>query len=356
MAGAPPPQLEMDNLENPRPLKRRRREIVPPPPEHEDATPVVSEEMAANLLNKSAAVILKSVGYSGATTVSQERLRQLAEDHYLRMLHIITLLATSQRRTKPTVVDFEDMLQHMGITLASLESETLRMPSKSHAFVLQPSTPPPPPTPDLAALLGPELADAELQKRSALEDFFPPLPSKHTYRATPVFTERPTEPRVIRERATEEARLAENALRKLLAVSAHAKNNARIRGEVVVSKSRKERDDAWREAFDESGNEHSGGGGGGGAGAKVNGTGAIKIKTEPNDSFGGLANVDVLAGTPDHPAVGAGAGSAGDGGGEGDKEGDAAYLEVIVNAESRYWGKGRANVRRRPAADEAPAV
>lgn len=88
MAGAPPPQLEMGDLENPRPLKRRRRDIVPPPPEYEDAAPVVSEDMAANLLNKSAAMILKSAGYSGATTVAQERLRQLAEDRmFLSALH-----------------------------------------------------------------------------------------------------------------------------------------------------------------------------------------------------------------------------------------------------------------------------
>ncbi|KAG0641736.1 transcription factor TFIID complex subunit 8 C-term-domain-containing protein [Tuber brumale] len=349
MAGALPPQLEMDSLENLHPLKRRRRGVVPPPPEYEDATPVVSEEVTTNLLNRSAAMILKSVGYNGATTVAQERLRQLAEDHYLRMLRVITLFATSQRRTKPTVVDFEDMLQHMGITLSSLESEMLRMPSKTHTFVLPPSTPPPSPTPDLATLLGPELADTDLQKRSALEDFFPPLPSKHTYKATPLFTERPTEPRVIRERATEEARLAENALRKLLAVSAHAKNNARIKGDVAVSKKRKDRDEAWREAFDESGNEH---GGSGDAGTKVNGTGAIKIKTEPTD------HVDVLAAVSGHPVAGVGAGSTG-GGGEGvggDKDGDAAYLEVIVNAESRYWRKSRANIRRRQATDEAVAT
>ncbi|CUS06734.1 unnamed protein product [Tuber aestivum] len=355
MAGALLPQLDMGGMEDHRPSKRQRRGIVPPPPEYEDATPVVSEEMASDLLNRSTAMILKSVGYNGATAVAQERLRQLAEDHYLRMLHVITLLATSQRRTKPTVVDFEDMLQHMGITVSSLESEMLRMPSKTHAFVLPPITPPSPPTPDLTALLGPELADTELQKRSALEDFFPPLPSKHTYKATPLFTERPTEPRVIRERATEEARLAENALRKLLAVSAHAKNNARIRGDVAVSTKRRDRDEAWREAFDESGHEQSGGGS---AGAKVNGTGAIKIKTEPTDSFGVFANADALAGVSDHPVTGVGAGSAG-GGGEGaggDKEGDAAYLEVIVNAESRYWRKGRANVRRRPVAGEATAA
>ncbi|PWW72890.1 hypothetical protein C7212DRAFT_285250 [Tuber magnatum] len=352
MTDALPPQFDMDNTKNLRPSKRQRSGVVPPPPEYEDATPVMSEEMTANLLNRSAAMILKSVGYNGVTTVAQERLRQLAEDHYLRMLHVITLLATSQRRTKPTVVDFEDMLQHMDITVSSLESEMLRMPSKTHTFILPPSTPPPPPTPDLSALLGPELADTELQKRSALEDFFPPLPSKHTYKATSLFTERPTEPRVIRERATEEARLAENALRKLLAVSAHAKNNARIGGDVAVSAKRKDRDEAWREAFDESGNEHSGGGA---AGTKVNGTGAIKIKTEPTDSFGGFTNVDVLAGVSDHPVTGVGAGSAGDGGERagGDKEGDAAYLEVIVNAESRYWRRGRANVRRRPATGEA---
>jgi hypothetical protein len=77
-----PPKLTVDpNADfNPRPLKRRRRAVVPDPPTYEDAAPVVPEETAAGLLNKSAAVILKSVGFTGATKLAQEHLRQLAED------------------------------------------------------------------------------------------------------------------------------------------------------------------------------------------------------------------------------------------------------------------------------------
>ena len=45
---------------------------------------------------------------------------------------------------------------------------------------------------------------------------FPILPSKHTYKFEEVFTMRETDPRKVRERATEEGRLGEEALRKLV--------------------------------------------------------------------------------------------------------------------------------------------
>ena len=44
---------------------------------------------------------------------------------------------------------------------------------------------------------------------------FPEFPSRHTYRHTPVFTEREQDPRKIRQQATEDGRHGEEALRKL---------------------------------------------------------------------------------------------------------------------------------------------
>lgn len=79
----PPPKFAIDTSAldaNPRPLKRRRRDIVPDLPHYEDAPAVLPAEMVAGLLNRSTAVIMKSMGFDGATAVAQERLRQLAED------------------------------------------------------------------------------------------------------------------------------------------------------------------------------------------------------------------------------------------------------------------------------------
>lgn len=79
----PPPKFIVDTSAldvNPRPLKRRRRDIVPNLPQHEDAPDVLPAEMVAGLLDRSTAVIMKSMGFDGATAIAQERLRQLAED------------------------------------------------------------------------------------------------------------------------------------------------------------------------------------------------------------------------------------------------------------------------------------
>jgi hypothetical protein len=54
-----------------------------------------------------------------------------------------------------------------------------------------------------------------LTNRSYVPKHFPDFPSKHTYSATPVFTERARDPRQIRERAAEDGRHGEEALRKL---------------------------------------------------------------------------------------------------------------------------------------------
>ena len=74
-----------------------------------------------------------------------------------------------------------------------------------------------PPSPDVLSFLGPELSGAPEKEQSPyIPSHFPAFPSKHTYKATPEFTEREKDPRAVRERATEEGRLGEEALRRLI--------------------------------------------------------------------------------------------------------------------------------------------
>lgn len=52
---------------------------------------------------------------------------------------------------------------------------------------------------------------------------FPALPSQHTYKAEAIYNRRELDPKTIRERATEEGRLGEDALRRLVSASLNAK-------------------------------------------------------------------------------------------------------------------------------------
>ena len=68
--------------------------------------------------------------------------------------------------------------------------------------------------------LGSILNDApEEQAKGYVPKHFPEFPSRHTYKSTDEFPDRKVDPRKVREQATEEGRMGEEALRKLVAAS-----------------------------------------------------------------------------------------------------------------------------------------
>jgi transcription initiation factor TFIID subunit 8 len=127
----------------------------------------------------------------------------------------------SARRSQPIPVDFEYALRHEGLT-ASLLKPHLKTPISTAK--LQPVFLPPPPAQEIihrpvAKLLGKELdGDSDKRTKAYIPKKFPSFPSKHTYKSTEVKSDRETDPRKIREKATEEARHGEEALRRLVKV------------------------------------------------------------------------------------------------------------------------------------------
>lgn len=128
----------------------------------------------------------------------------------------------SSRRIKPIPQDFDHALKWNSLTPDDLLPYITPLsvdPNSEYKSIptLLPS--PPPEDEDLFAplpILGPELSgEDDRARRAYIPKHFPQFPSKHTYRYTPVFTEREQDPRKIRERATEEGRYGEEALRKL---------------------------------------------------------------------------------------------------------------------------------------------
>lgn len=122
----------------------------------------------------------------------------------------------SSRRLQPIPPDFEHALRQSFVSVDDLSPYLKSLPAVEPVRTLLPS--PPPDEDAFTALpsLGPALSGEEDRVRSAyIPKHFPEFPSKHTYRHTPVFTDREHDPRKIRERATEDGRLGEEALRKL---------------------------------------------------------------------------------------------------------------------------------------------
>ncbi|KAK2747985.1 hypothetical protein FQN57_001576 [Myotisia sp. PD_48] len=195
-------------------------------------------------LHASIARILQDVGYQDADPVAVNSLRNNAEEYILHILSYVRESMLSCRRIQPIPPDFEHALRYNYIPINSLQPHL-----KPLSAICSPPFPPASVSDDVTSSLplkdrksieSPRKTDAkEYDEITLPQDFaflgpqlnlmqvgqdanpyiptnFPRFPSKHTYQETPVFvTKRETDPEKIRERATEEGRLGEEALRKL---------------------------------------------------------------------------------------------------------------------------------------------
>ena len=122
----------------------------------------------------------------------------------------------SSRRTTAIPQDFIFALAEAGISSHHLEPHLeLDFPSSISNPPIPPPHPAEPPPPDLAPMLGRELATPATAHYAYIPSHFPPLPSRHAWQTSAVFTNREHDPRRIRERATDEGVMAEHALRRL---------------------------------------------------------------------------------------------------------------------------------------------
>lgn len=97
------------------------------------------------------------------------------------------------------------------------------------------------------------MATSDDEGKSYIPGHFPKLPSQHTYKGTPDKLEREHDPRKIRERATEEGRLGEEALRRLVAAaSEHQSRRVSHKGKKSPQEAR---DDIWRETMEAVGQD-----------------------------------------------------------------------------------------------------
>lgn len=100
-------------------------------------------------------------------------------------------------------------------------------------------------------LLGKELSGAsDKLKMPFIPKKFPAFPSRHTYKATEVMPERETDPRKIREKATEAARHGEEALRRLVSVGKVGDQKG-VRKALIKSPAKRLRHELWDKAMED---------------------------------------------------------------------------------------------------------
>ncbi|KAL4875654.1 transcription factor TFIID complex subunit 8 C-term-domain-containing protein [Aspergillus karnatakaensis] len=169
------------------------------------------------VMNRIIGQSLRSSGFDIADPLAVESFRDAAEEYFFRLASYARASMLSSRRQQPIPQDIEYAFKRHSLPVNSL-LPYLQPPPKLEPVPAQLPSPPPDEDDDFNILpsLGPQLSGEDDRVRSPyIPKHFPDFPSKHTYRHTPVFTERERDPRKIRERAADDGRHGEEALRKL---------------------------------------------------------------------------------------------------------------------------------------------
>ncbi|RAH40636.1 uncharacterized protein BO95DRAFT_457218 [Aspergillus brunneoviolaceus CBS 621.78] len=177
---------------------------------------IVDDACVDQLLNRSISQYLRTCGFELADPAALDAFRRVTEEYILSVASYVRQSMLSSRRTQPIPHDFDDALRRHSVPYTDLLPHVQPHPNLDPIPTPQPTPPPEEVSFKTLPSFGPQLSGEDDRVRSSyIPKHFPAFPSKHTYRHTAVFTEREQDARKIRERATEDGRHGEEALRKL---------------------------------------------------------------------------------------------------------------------------------------------
>ncbi|KAG0196698.1 hypothetical protein BGX28_009844 [Mortierella sp. GBA30] len=202
---------------------------------------VMDRVTAEATCRKLVSVLALDAGFEGITASALDSLTRAFENYTQQMYSITHSYAELAGRTKPNVHDLEQAFMDMKMSPASLGSY-VRKASYSKTPLLRG------PLQETVAkgrkkkesntaLLDSDIEDnsdsedednqdgqnasstpgTKITARTIVPEHLPPFPSKHSYKQTPVFVKRPTDPQKIRELNAEQSRLVESNLKRLMA-------------------------------------------------------------------------------------------------------------------------------------------
>lgn len=182
-------------------------------------------------------VLALDAGFEGITASALEALTRAFESYTQQIYSTAHSFAELGGRTRPNLHDLQQAFTDMRLNPATLASYA-RKASRSKTPLLRgplqetiartqkkkekktvlldsdiednsDSDDDEPPTTSVPGL--------KVTARTIVPDHLPPFPSKHSYKQTPVFVRRPTDPQRIRELNAEQSRLVESNLKRLMA-------------------------------------------------------------------------------------------------------------------------------------------
>ncbi|KAL8805037.1 MAG: hypothetical protein Q9223_005436 [Gallowayella weberi] len=206
-------------------------------------------EEAELLLTRSIGLALEAVGFEAAEPLALESFRLAVEEYMHDFLADVRQSMLSCRRITSIPPDFLQALHTHQLSLRALVAHLdppVPRRKRRTALSYEPQQEEQHYNHDfLGATLN---GGADERSRSYVPRHFPSLPSKHTYQATAEYPSREEDPRKIRERATEEGRLGEEALRRLVSAKSIDRPFAGRVGQRGKS-TRAIRDDMWKETM-----------------------------------------------------------------------------------------------------------
>ncbi|KAF2020378.1 hypothetical protein BU24DRAFT_416084 [Aaosphaeria arxii CBS 175.79] len=235
-----------------RQLHHLQQAHVPEPISAEQDPTGVNRDFFDQQLQRAIAIECKAIGFDGTRPDALEMFRGLVDGFMHSFTTHVRTSMMSARRTSTVASDWVHALQAVGIKGSSVlepHLDTGEIPPSFLQPAFEPPRPASPPPPDLEGLLGRDLSGkTDKEQRKYIPSHFPSFPSRHTWKATPVFTPRESDPRKIREKATEEGILAEQSLRKLMAAQKAGLQGDKARKQ-RRSKRIKQSDALWQDAM-----------------------------------------------------------------------------------------------------------
>lgn len=247
------------------PLRHHRPTWPPTQSDRHQAAPQDGESVDT-LLERAIILALEAVGFSGIDPHALQafrlevqecrRMGPIASPMVLTLTDMLHFLGDvrqfmlSSRRVQPIPADFLQSLHTHQLLLASLLPHLNPPVSAEKSQVTLPFESAAPTEKEQQISLASSFnGGEEYESRPYIPDHFPTFPSQHTYKATPWLPSMQKDPRKVRELASEEARLGEAALRRLMGAKSDMNTSYSLQSGKGEKSMRKKRDDVWKEAM-----------------------------------------------------------------------------------------------------------